>query len=59
MDLQSLNETRALEQGPMLQNYGSQKRVILTDEIQFNHKPAKMLLAEKRRDSAKMPKPQI
>ena len=26
------------------------KRVISTEEIQFNHKPAKMLLTEKRRD---------
>ena len=27
------------------------------DEIQFNHKPAEMLLTEKRRASAKMAKP--
>ena len=33
------------------------KRVISTEEIQFNHKPAKMLLTEKRRESAKMAKP--
>ena len=32
------------------------KRVISTEEIQFNHKPAKMLLTEKRRESAKMAK---
>ena len=44
----------------MLQKYVSQKKkVISTDEMQFNHKPAKMLLAEKRRESAKMAKPQI
>ena len=35
------------------------KRVISTEEIQFNHKPAKMLLTEKRRESAKMAKPQV
>ena len=35
------------------------KRVISTEEIQFNHKPTKMLLAEKRRESAKMAKPQV
>ena len=29
------------------------ERVISTEEIQFNHKPAKILLAEKRRESAK------
>ena len=29
------------------------KRVISTEEIQFYHKPAKMLLTEKRRESAK------
>ena len=34
------------------------KRVISTEEIQFNHKPAKMLLTEKRRESAKMAKSQ-
>ena len=34
------------------------KRVISTEELQFNHKPAKMLLTEKRRESAKMAKPQ-
>ena len=36
-----------------------EERVISTDEIQFNHKPTKMLLTEKRRESAKMAKPQI
>ena len=35
------------------------KKVISTDEIQFVHKPAKMLLIEKRRESAKMAKPQV
>ena len=35
------------------------KRVISKDEIQFNHKPAKMLLTEKRRESAKMAKPHV
>ena len=42
----------------MLQ-YVSQKEEIPTDEIEFNHKPAKMLLTEKRRESAKMAQPQI
>ena len=36
-----------------------EERVISTDEMQFNHKPAKMLLTEKRSESAKMAKPQI
>ena len=31
------------------------KRVMSTEEINFNHKPAKMLLTEKRRKSAKIP----
>ena len=35
------------------------KRVISTNEMKFHHKPAKMLLTEKRRESAKMAKPQI
>ena len=35
------------------------KTVISTEEKQFNHKPAKMLLTEKRRESAKMAKPQV
>ena len=34
------------------------KRVISTDEIQFNHKPGKMLLSEIR-ESVKIAKPQI
>ena len=34
-------------------------RVISTKEIQFNHKPAKILLTEKRKESAKMAKPQV
>ena len=34
------------------------KRVISTDQIQFNHKPLKMLLPQQR-ESAKMAKPQI
>ena len=42
----------------MLQ-YVNQKRVLSTEEIQFNHKPAKMLLTEKGRESAKMAKPQL
>ena len=29
------------------------------DEIQFNHKPAKLLLTENSSESAKMAKPQI
>ena len=33
--------------------------VISTEEIQIYHKPAKMLLTEKRRESAKMAKPQV
>ena len=33
----------------MLQWFVSQKRVISTEEIQFNHKPAKMLLTEKKK----------
>ena len=37
----------------------SRKRVISTEEIQFNLKPTKMLLTKKRRESAKMAKPQI
>ena len=36
-----------------------EERVISTEEIQFNHKPAKMLLAEERRESVKMAKPQV
>ena len=37
-----------------------EERVISTEEeIQFNHKPTKMLLTEKRRGSAKMAKPQV
>ena len=36
-----------------------EERVISTEEIQFNHKPAKMLLTEKRRESDKMAKPQV
>ena len=43
----------------MLQYYVSQKKVILTDEIQFNHKPAKLLLTKKKSESVKMAKPQI
>ena len=44
----------------MLQQYVNQKkRVISTDEIQLNHKPAKMLMTEKRMQSDKMAKPQI
>ena len=35
------------------------KQVISTEEIQFNRKPAKMLLTEKRRESTKMAKPQV
>ena len=35
------------------------KRVISTDETQFNHKPSKILLTGKRRESAEMAKPQI
>ena len=35
------------------------KIVISTEEMQFNQKPAKMLLTEKRRESAKMAKPQV
>ena len=35
------------------------KRVISTEEIQFNHKPVKMLLTEKRKESGKMTKPQV
>ena len=35
------------------------KRVISTEEIQFNLKPAKMLLTKKKGESAKMAKPQI
>ena len=31
----------------------------MTEEIQFNHKPTKMLLTEKRKESAKMAKPQV
>ena len=33
----------------MLQQYVSQKRVISKEEIQFNHKAAKMLLTEKKK----------
>ena len=36
-----------------------EERVISTEEIQFNHKPTKMLLTEKSRESAKMAKPQV
>ena len=35
------------------------KRVISTEEIQFNHKPIKLLLTKKRRESAKMAIPQV
>ena len=35
------------------------KRVISTEEIQSNHKHAKMLLTEKRKESGKMTKPQV
>ena len=37
----------------------NRKRVISTEEIQFNQKPAEMLLTEKRRESAKKAKPQV
>ena len=36
-----------------------EESVISTEEMQFNHKPAKMLLTEQRRESAKMAKPQV
>ena len=39
--------------------YQREERVISTEEIQIYHKPAKMLLTEKRRESAKMAKPQV
>ena len=35
------------------------KRVIATEETQFNYKPTKMLLTEKKKESAKMAKPQV
>ena len=43
----------------MLQWYVNQKKESNFNEIQFNHKPAKMLLTEKRRESSKMAKPQV
>ena len=36
-----------------------EEEVISTEEIQFNHKPAKMLSVETKRESAKMAKPQV
>ena len=60
MDLKDLTKPQHWNKALSCNNMSTRrKRVISTEEIQFNHKPAKMLLTEKRRESAKMAKPQV